>query len=303
MNYKVFESSEGNVWKFVFTSKDAVAEAVLYKYEDFYKRTVICCSTMSGCPVGCSFCGTGKRFVRNLTSEEIIYQIKSVLKEKNIEDVDSKGERFQIMFMSMGEPLLNWDNVEKAIRSLHKDYPNAELLLSSIAPNVEDIDKMILLSKEINKVGLQFSIHKSTDEERNKLIPFKNKLALSQIRDLGIIWWKETNRHPYLNYCIDGTNNTEEDINNLQDLFSPVVFNFTFSVVCSADENMKEAGFKNLDDIRKFEQAFLSKGYNTRIFNPAGQDDIGGGCGQLWYVQKWLKEHDNKTTSNLKKVL
>lgn len=289
MEYKVFESSEGNVWKYVFTKEDMVAEAVLYKYADFYKRTVICCSTMSGCPVGCRFCGTGNKFVRNLTADEIIEQIQTVLADKNITDVDSNGERFQIMFMSMGEPLLNWDEVDKAVRRLHKLYPNAELLLSTIAPNEADaINKMIALSKDIDKVGLQFSIHKSTDDARNILIPYEDKLTLEQIRDLGILWWNITGRHPYLNYCIDGTNNDEEDIKNLQKLFSPVVFNFTFSVVCSANESMKDAGFKNLDVIRQFEQAFGEKGYNTRIFDPAGQDDIGGGCGQLWYVQQWM---------------
>lgn len=47
----------------------------------------------------------------------------------------------------------------------------------------------------------------------------------------------------------------------------------------------------DLEKIRQFEQYFLQKGYNTRIFNPDGQDDIGGGCGQLWYVQQWMKEH------------
>lgn len=289
---KVFESSEGNVWKYVFTKTDMVAETVLYKYEDFYKRTVICCSTMSGCPVGCKFCGTGNKFVRNLVDDEIVEQIHSVLTDQDIEDVNAKGERFQIMFMSMGEPLLNWDEVDKAIRQLNAEYPNAELLLSTIAPNEpESINKMIKLSKEINKVGLQFSIHKSTNDARNVLIPYEDKLTLEQIRDLGILWWNKTGRHPYLNYCIDGTNNTTDDVENLQALFSPVVFNFTFSVVCSANENMKEAGYRNLDDIRLFEQAFLDKGYNTRIFDPAGQDDIGGGCGQLWYVQQWMKQN------------
>lgn len=295
MNYKVFESSEGNVWKYVFTEEDMVAEAVLYKYNDFYKRTVICCSTMSGCPVGCRFCGTGNKFIRNLKSAEIVEQIQTVLKDKQITDVDSKGERFQIMFMSMGEPLLNWDEVEGAIKELHINYPNAELLLSTIAPLAYDaINKMLNLSTQINKIGLQFSIHKSTDEQRDILIPYKDKLTLEQIRDLGSSWWYATGRHPYLNYCIDGTNNSEEDIKRLQQLFSPVIFNFTFSVVCSPNENMKEAGFKNLDTIRQFEQAFIEKGYSTRIFDPAGQDDIGGGCGQLWYVQKWMKEHQKK---------
>lgn len=291
MKHKVFESSEKNVWKYVFTSENMVAEAVLYRYEDFYKRTVICCSTMSGCPVGCKFCGTGNQFIRNLSTEEIVDQIHTILSDKNIEDISERGERIQFMFMSMGEPLLNWDSVEAAIRQLHEEYPRAELLISTIAPaNQEAISKMIRCSVEIEKVGLQFSIHKSNDEQRNDLIPYKNKLSLKEIRDLGILWWKETGRHPYLNYCIDGTNNGPSDIAALQQLFSPVVFNFTFSVVCSADETMKDAGYKNLDAIRTFEEAFTVAGYNTRVFNPAGQDDIGGGCGQLWYVQQWMKE-------------
>lgn len=290
---RVFESSEGNVWKYIYEKEDAVAEAVLYRYEDFYKRTVICCSTMSGCPVGCTFCGTGKKFIANLTAEEIIQQILHILKDKNIEDINSKGERFQIMFMSMGEPMLNFDEVEKAIRELHSMFPNAELLLSTIGPDKpEAFNKLLKLSKEIDKVGLQFSIHKSLDDERDELIPYKNKMTLNQIRDYGIIWWKETGRHPYLNYCVDGENNYLVDYIYLSNRFSPIIFNFTFSVVCSADENMKDKGFKELEAINVFCNYFLKAGYNTRIFDPAGQDDIGGGCGQLWYVQQWYKEHN-----------
>lgn len=291
MKKKVFESSEGNVWKYVFTSDDMVAEAVLYRYEDFYKRTVICCSTQSGCPVGCKFCGTGNKFVRNLTAEEIVSQINMILNDKNIYDVDERGERFQIMFMSMGEPMLNFDAVKMAIEILHHAYPNAELLISTIAPASKNWGRLISLSKRIDKIGLQFSIHKSTDHERNKLIPYEDKMTLNDIRDFGTLWWKETGRHPYLNYCVDGSNNTTVDADLLMNRFSPVVFNFTFSVVCSKNENMKEAGFKNLDSIREFESKFLKAGYNTRIFNPDGQDDIGGGCGQLWYVQQWMREH------------
>lgn len=295
MKYNVLESSEGNVWKYIFTSDDMVAEAVLYRYDDFYKRTVICCSTQSGCPVGCKFCGTGNKFIRNLDAEEIVRQISTILTDKGIEDVSERGERFQIMFMSMGEPLLNWSNVEEAIEALHKMYPNAELLISTIAPDEpEAIRRLISLSKKIDKIGLQFFIHKSTDIERDILIPYEQKLSLRKIRDFGILWWKETGRRPYLNYCIDGTNNGCADMCILMHLFSPMIFCFTFSVVCSKNENMKSAGYKNLDSIRKFENMFLKEGYNTRIFNPDGQDDIGGGCGQLWYVQQWMKEHSVK---------
>lgn len=295
MKYQVFSSSEGNVWKYVFTKKDMVAEAVLYQYENFYKRTVICCSVMSGCPVGCTFCGTGKKFIRNLTKQEIVDQIHLVLNDKNlINDINEKCEKFQIMFMSMGEPMLNWNEVEEAIRDLNKQFCNAELLLSTIGYDDDQLfSRIITLSKEIDKVGLQFSIHKSNDNERNLLIPFHKKMNLQKIRDAGILWWKETGRPPYLNYCVDGTNNSIKNFQELTNLFSPLVFHFTFSVVCSADETLKDASFRNLEVIQQFQQLFLEKGYNVRIFDPAGQDDIGGGCGQLWYVQNWLK---NKTS-------
>lgn len=293
VKYQCLASSEGNVFKYIFTGEDFVVESVLYRYESFENRTVICCSVQSGCPVGCSFCGTGKKFIRNLTAEEIVEQIKTVLKDKEI--LAEKVRKFQIMFMSMGEPILNFSAVSMAIRALNATYPNAQLLLSTIAPHNSDAwEELMLLSKEVDKVGLQFSIHRSTDAERNELIPYKNKFTLEQIRDYGIAWWKNTGRKPYLNYCIEGTSNSRtEDIARLQALFSPVVFCFTFSVVCSKDETMKDAGFRDLEYIRNFEAAFIKKGYNTRIFDPAGQDDIGGGCGQLWFVQKWLKEHGN----------
>lgn len=237
MQYKVFASSEGNVWKYVFTKEDMVAEAVLYKYNDFYERTVICCSVMSGCPVGCTFCGTGSKFVRNLQANEIVEQIETVLSDKNLlQDINKKCKKLQFMFMSMGEPMLNWDEVEKAIRILNSKFDNAQLLLSTIGCDNDDVfSKVISISKEIDKIGLQFSIHKSNDEDRNKLIPFHKKMNLEKIRDAGIIWWKETNRKPFLNYCIDGSNNTDNNFKELTNLFSPIIFNFTFSVVCSFD--------------------------------------------------------------------
>jgi adenine C2-methylase RlmN of 23S rRNA A2503 and tRNA A37 len=81
MEYKIFESSDTNVKKFVFewgasaVTKKGIAEAVLYRYGEYAKRTVICCSVQSGCPVGCTFCGTGKFFVRNLDWHEIVEHI------------------------------------------------------------------------------------------------------------------------------------------------------------------------------------------------------------------------------------
>ena len=176
MEFKKFDSSEGNVFKYVFSGNDFVAESVLYRYNSFAERTVICCSTQSGCPVGCSFCGTGKRFVRNLTSDEIVSQVKTVIEDQNINTQEVR--KFQIMFMSMGEPLLNWDAVATAIERLNVLCPTAQLLISTIAPNnPRALMGFLELSKKIDKIGLQFSIHRSNDEDRNKLIPY-NSLIL-----------------------------------------------------------------------------------------------------------------------------
>lgn len=68
-NVKRIDDEKENVAKLVFTKPDAVVEAVLYRYPTYDERTVICCSTQSGCPVGCRFCGTGDYFVRNLTAD------------------------------------------------------------------------------------------------------------------------------------------------------------------------------------------------------------------------------------------
>ena len=291
MDMKVFDSSESDVWKYVFTDEQVVLESVLYRYNSFDERTVICCSVQSGCPVGCTFCGTGSNFLKNIDADTIVYQIKEVLKDKGIEDINSRCEKFQIMFMSMGEPFLNFDNVKEAIERLNKLYPNAKLLVSTIGVKDDKAFKdFIDLSVRIDNIGLQFSIHKSTDEERDVLIPYKKKYNLREIRDRGTAWQNATGRNVYLNYCVDESNARESDIQNLKNLFSPVTFNFTFSVICEADETMLEKACQNLDVIRNFEKSFLDDGYDTRIFDPAGQDDIGGGCGQLFYVQDYLKK-------------
>lgn len=104
-SYEEINGVNTDVMKFIFKQKDAIAESVLYKYPTFEERTVMCISTQTGCPMGCSFCGTGKFFGRNLTAEEIINQVEFMVWRYNLNL--NKTKRVQIMFMSMGEPLLN----------------------------------------------------------------------------------------------------------------------------------------------------------------------------------------------------
>ena len=182
---KKINSKETSVLKYVFEKDDAIAESVLYQYPTYEERTVICCSTQSGCPVGCRFCGAGDNFVRSLTTEEIISQPIYLLNETQIDPNSIK--KLQIMFMSMGEPMLNQKAVLPALKMLNNLYPNAKLLISTIGPQI-DYSDFINLSKEINTIGLQFSIHESTNEKRNLLIPFKAKMSLEEVAGIGIKW-------------------------------------------------------------------------------------------------------------------
>ena len=295
MEVKQFKSSDTNVSKFVFEwdSPKGIAEAVLYRYNTYKERTVICCSVQSGCPVGCTFCGTGRFFIRNLTKNEIIAQVNRCV--STIDCNTHEIKKFQIMFMSMGEPFLNYNELKLAIIKLHDLYPNADLLVSTSSPSIiyKHIGDFIELSQRISKIGLQFSVHESLDENRKKLIP-TNTCTLRQISAIGELWASFVGRKPFYNYCVHKGNCSHYDACRLVDLFDPSVWETTLSVICEKDESVASSIDRQLDMINDFFTHMTSQGASIRVFNPAGQDDIGGGCGQLWYFQKWLKE--NTTT-------
>lgn len=281
-----------SVSKYVFNYPGAVAEAVLYKYPDYKTRTVICCSTQSGCPVGCRFCGAGDAFVRSLTADEIVDQPVRLLQdvfEREGVTPDDMG-RCQIMFMSMGEPLLNLKSLDPAIRKLHLMYPTASLLISTSAPDV-NYEPLFELCETVPTVGLQFSVHESTDDERNLLIPFKKKLSLERIAEMGRMFLVRTGRKPYFNYCAHDNNVSDENVDQLFTLFDPGVFCATVSVICERNEGHVSSNDHQRKLALDFGDKLLARGYDVRVFDPAGQDTIGGGCGQLHFVQKWFSDN------------
>lgn len=285
---KRIDDEAQNVAKFVFSNDTAVAEAVLYRYPTYRERTVICCSTQSGCPVGCRFCGAGDAFVRSLSQDEIVDQVGHLLGQVDCPANDMG--RLQIMFMSMGEPLLNMKALAPAIRELYALYPKAALLISTSAPDV-DYQEVIDLSREVPTIGLQFSVHESTDEARDLLIPFKKKLSLAQIAFQGEQWARDVKRRPFFNYCAHDGNSTDVDADRLAALLSPETWEATISVVCERNDGLPATNDHQRNLAIDFSNKLLARGYNVRVFDPAGQDTIGGGCGQLWFVQKWFDEH------------
>lgn len=288
---KRIDDEAQNVAKFVFRRDNAVAEAVLYKYPDYKTRTVICCSTQSGCPVGCRFCGAGDYFVRSLSAEEIVSQPDHLL--SLVDCGPEEMGRLQIMFMSMGEPLLNLKGLVPALRELYSRYPKAALLISTSAPRLphHSWQELLNISEAIPTIGLQFSVHESTDAARDVLIPFKGKMVLGEIAVAGEQWHHVTGRKPFFNYCAHDGNETDEDANRIRALFDPAIFCATVSVVCERSEGLPATNRHQRDLATSFASRLVERGYDVRVFDPAGQDTIGGGCGQLWFVQQWMKDH------------
>lgn len=293
---RVIQSEETSVKKLVFTKDSAVAEAVLYKYPTYEDRTVICCSTMSGCPVGCRFCGAGDYFARSLSAEEIVYQVDRAIEESATEA--SAMNRLQIMFMSMGEPLLNRAGMTRSLRILHREYPNAALLISTIGPDI-DYEWVHGISEDILTIGLQFSIHKSIDETRNELIPFKGKLSIAGISEVGEQWMSRTGRKPFFNYCAGDDNSYVADADRLLASFRPDVWECTVSVICERNEGLPARNERQEALAHDFSGLMTERGFNVRVFDPAGQDDIGGGCGQLWFVQDWMRSNPDKVRPSI----
>ncbi|CAH9014119.1 putative radical SAM protein [Vibrio phage 496E54-1] len=299
---KELQSSDTDVKKYIFTKEDAIAESVLYKYGDYNERTVMCISTQTGCQMGCTFCGTGKFFGRDLTAEEIVSQVMYMIEENNLTPENMK--RFQIMVMSMGEPVNNTLNLRKAFEGFHLYYPEAALLISSSAPKTSiGWETVMNMSEIIPTVGLQFSVHASTDEARDKIIPMKAKLNLEQIAYKGLEFFQRTGRKPFFNYCVTNDNNSEQDVMNLRMLFDPRIWEATLSVVCESDQSMSDAVVSQCKMVEEFSEQLVLKGFNTRVFDPAGQDDIGGGCGQLWAVQEFAKNNSHFKQSAGNKIL
>lgn len=286
------DSSDENVSKYVFENDTAVAEAVLYKYPTYEARTVVCCSTQSGCPIGCRFCGAGDRFVRSLTADEIEAQPAHLFADRGIDA--AAVNRMQIMFMSMGEPLLNFEALAVAIKRMHLRWPKAALLISTSGPNVPSVYPALReLSCMVPTVGLQFSVHESTDEARDALIPFRSKLNLDGIAREGEAWALDTKRQPFFNYCAREENIADADADRLASKLDPRLWQATISVVCERGESVAAANSRQRELAASFQAKLGARGYSTRMFDPAGQDDIGGGCGQLWFVQRWMDEHES----------
>lgn len=268
-------SKDGNTIKAALKTKDGkYLESVLMKFKD--GRNSICVSCMIGCPVGCKFCATGKMgFTRNLTAEEIVDQImhfKRLLKKQR-EPISN------IVFMGMGEPLLNLKEVSKAIGIISD--PD-KLALSEKRITVSTSGYAPQLKKLVDegfKGQIAISLHAPEQKLREKLIPVAKKYNLGQLFEvLDYITDKTNKKITYEYILIKGINDRKEHAKMLVSLLKNrlahvnlIPYNITPGVDFEKPSKKR---------INEFAETLRQGGLNCTIRVAMG-DDIKAACGQL----------------------
>lgn len=240
-----------------------------------------CISSQVGCPLGCGFCATGfGGFKRNLTAEEITDQVlwwKQWLKKQR-----NKGQLTDIVYMGMGEPFLNWQNVSASLRTLTDKNLfgfGSRSISVSTAGIPDGIDR---LAKEFPQVNLAISLHFATDEKRSRYMPVNKKFPLSVIAHSLQNYCDATNRKVFLEYILlHQVNDSDADAEYLIRLIKTVGHPKLLHV------NLIRYNQTSLDCIPSSRQSTIrfrdylqKKGVHVTIRKSLGQD-IQGACGQL----------------------
>jgi len=239
-----------------------------------------CISCQIGCQMGCCFCATGKLgFKRNLTAEEITDQVlfwRQYLKRNNSGDVGN------IVFMGMGEPFNNWEEVSVSIKKLADKnffgFGSRSLSVSTVGIS-EGIEK---IANDFPQVNLAISLHFADDKKRSKFMPVNKKDNLENLKNALRKYFQKTKRKVFLEYILlDKINDFEEDAHNLKNFISDIgnehLLHVNLIRYNATSENFKPSS-KNCS--YKFKDFLLKNGINTTIRKSLGEE-IQGACGQL----------------------
>lgn len=249
---------------------------------DYGQWTTACLSTQVGCPLKCSFCATGQMgFRRNLTAEEIIDQVlfwKNVV-QKNISPPLVKegagGRLDRLVFMGMGEPFLNWDNLLDSLKVINQDLKiGARKISISTAGIIPRIYDFADLNTDIN---LAVSLHSLNPRIRSQLMPVNLQYPLPDLIKAIHHYTSHTRRQLFLEYAlIDGLNDTPQDLKLIIDLLRS---NYLFYLNL-IPLNPTGGPLLPSTKLKYFHQELTRQGLNFSLRHSLGTD-IKAACGQL----------------------
>ena len=267
-------SSNGLTRKVLFRLPDGeTIESVLMLYES---RQTVCLSTQVGCPVGCPFCATGQSgFVRNLTPGEIVEQVLYFARQ-----LKEGGQSISnVVFMGMGEPMLNYDATRQAVETLtdSRGYNlGARRITISTAGIVPGIKR---LNEEGLQVGLAVSLHAPSDDLRQTLVPVARRYPLRDLLSACRSYVKLTGRRVTFEYAlVNDLNDSPKQARQLAHLLSGLQCHVNLIPLNPTADCPWHPGTK--DRVEAFHAELRRLSINSTLRLRRGID-IEAGCGQL----------------------
>ncbi len=272
--HRMQKSSDGTIKNAIQLFDGFIVECVLIPTKN---RITACVSSQVGCSLNCKFCATSKlKRMRNLNPDEIYDQVVLINQQSK--------EHFNrpltnIVFMGMGEPLMNYNNV---LKSINRITSKSGLGMSSrrIVVSTSGIPKMIKkLADEKVKFKLAVSLHSAINEKRTSIMPFNEKMNLKELIDALTYWYEKTKKIITYEYVVwEGINDKDEDISALVQFCKKVPSKVNLIQYNSIDDNdFVPAENKT---ISRYINLLESNKIKATIRQSRGQD-IDAACGQL----------------------
>lgn len=269
-------SKDGTI-KYLFDIGDGNAiESVLM---DYHHGKSVCVSSQIGCKMGCKFCAsTGIAFIRSLTSGEIVEQIISI-------EQDTGCTVSNVVFMGIGEPMDNFENVMNAIailnnpKGLNIGARHISVSTSGVVPRIYEFADRNIQST------LSISLHSPDDEKRSSMMPVNNLYNIEELMKACKYYMEKTNKRISFEYALaKGNNDNLEDAEKLIRLIKTQLGNHTnlvhFNLIPINDIEGGKYTKSSIDNIIKFRDYLNNKGITATIRRELGSD-INAACGQL----------------------
>ena len=269
------ESASRDTEKFLFELPDKRrVESVLMRDG---KRRTLCVSSQVGCPLDCQFCATARMgLLRNLTAAEIIEQVLYAQRF-----LRARGDELtHVVMMGMGEPLLNFDQVIRAIRLINLDYGAAIGIRRITLSTVGHVPGIAKLAREKLKIGLAISLNATTDVQRSQIMPINRKWPIAELLSAVRAYYDQIKRWVTFEYVLlHGFNDTPEDAHRLIDLVRDIPCKINvipWNPI--ADAPYQRPPQRAIDQF----VTILTQAQLTATIRYSKGDDIEAGCGQLY---------------------
>jgi len=260
-------ASDGTEKVLLRTGDGRPLEAVLMRFRD--GRRSLCVSSQSGCPLTCTFCATGTmKFGRNLTTSEILDQ---ALHFRRKEEVD------HLVFMGMGEPLMNLDNVLGACERLPDIGVHPSSTTISTVGWIPGIER--LTERDGPTIRLALSLHAPEEELRSELMPVNDRYPLADVLAACLRWHEQRRRRVYVEYLmLDGVNDSPEQAVQLAKVLTPhEAFKVNLIPYNPTDSGLRGSTREAIDT---FLSTLHDNGVPATVRLTRGRD-IDAACGQL----------------------